>query len=556
MKFNLPAFEQKLKIALSLFDKKSVVELCGQLMEFLNSSNATLTTEEIKKLENVLQALRNKRMFALMQRVADCCIQTGRQTYKIRRQYAQSLIDQEIFTGALSVLNELKNDTANDAAETAAAENKEAMGLIGRVYKQLYVNADKPGNPRFSVLLKQSLQHYQSVYSLSPENSLWHGINLVALLRRAEKDKLRLNGFPDAAKVAKEILALVEEKDSNGKADTWDFATAIEACTALNKPAEALAWTNRYVHAPYTDAFELGSTSRQLKEVWQLDENKGIGKQVLPLLQAALLKREGTNILLDTEGFQKQQKEDSSYGKNLERVFGTESFKTFDWYMKGKDRCMPVARIGKDKSKGSGTGFLLKGELLHKKLKGEMVLLTNAHVASTRPNENAQGALLPEEVVVIFETIDSKTELRVKEIFWSSPIKKYDVSILRFDEQSKKKVKEFAQSMNMYTIAKTLPATDGQQRVYIIGHPAGGTLQISLQDNVFLAQKDPLLHYRTPTVGGSSGSPVFNDNWDLIAIHHAGSPVMKKLDRSGGVYEANEGIAIQRIIKELNKEVR
>jgi hypothetical protein len=429
------------------------------------------------------------------------------------------------------------------------------MGLIGRVYKQLYVNADKPGNPRFSVLLKQSLQHYQSVYALSPEDSLWHGINLVALLRRAEKDKLQLNGFPDAAKVAKEILSLIEEKDSNGKADTWDFATAMEACTALNKPAEALAWTNRYVHAPYTDAFELGSTSRQLKEVWKLDENKGIGKQVLPLLQAALLKREGTNILLDTEGFQKQQKEDSSYGKNLERVFGAESFKTFDWYIRGKDRCMPVARIGKDKSKGFGTGFLMKGELLHKKLKGQVVLLTNAHVLSNSPAIN-NGSMLPEEAVVILETIDSKTELKLKKVFWSSTAKKLDVSVLLFDDASQAKLTTLTKGIDFYNIAKTLPATDGQQRVYIIGYPAGGTLQISLQDNVFLAQKDPLLHYRTPTVGGSSGSPVFNDNWELVAIHHAGSPVMKKLDRSGGVYEANEGIAIQHIIKTLNKEVR
>ncbi len=552
MKFNLPAFEQKLKTALSLFDKKAVVELCGQLVDYLNESTVAIPA---KSLETMLQQLRKKRMFALMQRVADCCIQTGRQTYKIRRQYAQSLIDQEIFTGALSVLNELKSDTANDTSKEAADEKKEAMGLIGRVYKQLYVNADMPGNTKFAVLLKQAIQHYQAVYSLSPGDSLWHGINLVALLRRAERDKLKLSGFPDAGKVAKEILAIIQDKDSNGKADTWDFATAMEACIALNKGADALSWTNNYILAPYTDAFELGSTLRQLKEVWQLDEKKGIGKQVLPLLQAALLKREGTNIILDTQGFQKQQKEDASYGKNLERVFGTESFKTFEWYMKGKDRCMPVARIGRDKTKGFGTGFIMQGELLHKKLKGQLVLLTNAHVLSNSPAIN-NGSMLPEDAVVILETINSKTELKLKKLFWSSPAKKLDVSILLFDDTSHAKLKTLIKGIDLYNIAKTLPPADGQQRVYIIGHPAGGTLQISLQDNVFLAQKDPLLHYRTPTVGGSSGSPVFNDAWDLIAIHHAGSPVMKRIDGTRGVYEANEGISMQHIIKTLNKELR
>lgn len=551
MKFNLPAFEQKLKTALSLFDKKAVVELCGQLVDYLQASDIAVPA---KSLENILQQLRSKRMFALMQRVADCCIQTGRQTYRIRRQYAQSLIDQEIFTGALSVLNELKYDTENDGSATAAAENMEAMGLIGRVYKQLYVNANRPDNPRFVILLKEALQHYQAVYSLSPQDALWHGINLVALLKRAERDNIKIKEFPDAAKLAKEILDYINSKK---KAEKWDIPTALEACIARNRSEDALDWTTKYIQSNRRDAFELGSTLRQMQEVWQLNEKKGIGKQVLPLLQAALLKCEGgTSIVVNTENFGKQQLIDKAYAKNLEKVFGDDSFKTFEWYMKGKDRCMPVARIGKDKTKGHGTGFLLKGELLHEKLKGEMVLLTNAHVVSTRPEENAQGSLLPEEAVVIFETIDSKTELRIKKIFWSSPIKKLDTSILLFDDAAKKKVKEFAKSMTPFSIAKTLPSADGAQRVYIIGHPAGGTLQLSLQDNVLLAHKDPLLHYRTPTVGGSSGSPVFNDNWDLIAIHHAGSPVMKKLDRSGGVYEANEGISIQRIIKEMTKAVK
>jgi V8-like Glu-specific endopeptidase len=548
MKFKLPRFEEKLTSALALFDRKAAVELCSQLMDYLNSTNEAVPP---KSLETTLQQLRNKRMFTLMQRVADCCIQTGRQTYKIRRQYAQSLIDQEIFTASLTVLHELKNDTANDASKEAAAENKEANGLIGRVYKQLYVNADEPGNPRFATLLKLALQHYQSVYSLSPETSLWHGINIAALLKRAEKDKVAVSGFPDAAKLAKEILTFIEAKDATKNADTWDFATAMEASVALNLPKEALAWMSRYIQAPYTDAFELGSTIRQLKEVWKLDENKGIGKAILPLLNAALLKREGTNILLDTVRFKKQQKEDAIYAQNLEKVFGDESFKTFDWYMKGKDRCMPVARIGKERSKGFGTGFLLPGKFLHPDIKDQLVLITNAHVVSNTPAEN-NNSLLPEEAVVILETIDSKAELQIEKIFWTSPAGKLDISVLLFDEESHKKVKKLTESIIFYPVAKTLPAADGKQRVYIIGHPAGGTLQISLQDNVLLAHKDPKLHYRTPTVGGSSGSPVFNDKWELVAVHHA-AVTLKKATASSAAQEANEGIWIQRIIQEMNK---
>jgi len=37
------------------------------------------------------------------------------------------------------------------------------------------------------------------------------------------------------------------------------------------------------------------------------------------------------------------------------------------------------------------------------------------------------------------------------------------------------------------------------------------------------------MHYRTPTDPGSSGSPVFNAKWEVVALHHAGSPATPRL---------------------------
>jgi V8-like Glu-specific endopeptidase len=90
-------------------------------------------------------------------------------------------------------------------------------------------------------------------------------------------------------------------------------------------------------------------------------------------------------------------------------------------------------------------------------------------------------------------------------------------------------------------------------KVYVIGHPGGGALVFSLNDNDLLDHGDPddfRVHYRTPTEPGSSGSPVFDSNWELIALHHAGDSAIPKIHGSG-TYQANEGIALRHIGKAI-----
>jgi len=61
---------------------------------------------------------------------------------------------------------------------------------------------------------------------------------------------------------------------------------------------------------------------------------------------------------------------------------------------------------------------------------------------------------------------------------------------------------------------------------------------------------EPCLHYRAPTEPCSSGSPIFNEQWKLIRIHHAGGEAIRRLDGTG-TYAANEGIWIESIRKDL-----
>ena len=53
------------------------------------------------------------------------------------------------------------------------------------------------------------------------------------------------------------------------------------------------------------------------------------------------------------------------------------------------------------------------------------------------------------------------------------------------------------------------------------------------------------LQYSTDTMPGSSGSPVFNDLWQVIALHHAGGDLQS--NDQGDRRFVNEGILMSAI---------
>jgi endonuclease G len=66
--------------------------------------------------------------------------------------------------------------------------------------------------------------------------------------------------------------------------------------------------------------------------------------------------------------------------------------------------------------------------------------------------------------------------------------------------------------------------------VNVVGHPMGRLKEISIRNNRLDLQLEHFLHYATDTEPGNSGSPVFNDQWELVALHHSGVP---RLDKQG-----------------------
>ena len=87
--------------------------------------------------------------------------------------------------------------------------------------------------------------------------------------------------------------------------------------------------------------------------------------------------------------------------------------------------------------------------------------------------------------------------------------------------------------------------------VTIVQHPRGQKKQIALRENKIIDIPDRFLHYSADTEPGSSGSPVFNDQWEVVALHHA-SVVAPDQAELGGFL--NEGIRISRILKFVKQQ--
>jgi V8-like Glu-specific endopeptidase len=211
-----------------------------------------------------------------------------------------------------------------------------------------------------------------------------------------------------------------------------------------------------------------------------------------------------------------------------------------------------VARISDSTNRPKGTGFLVRGNDLDPRCGAEAFLLTNAHVVSDDPPVVNKGALRPDEAVVSFQAIGeaygASPRLKIKKLLWTSAPWELDTTLLRLEKP--------VEGSSICPIERTPPTRAHTDRVYVIGHPGGRDIEISLYDNLLLGFQDPRVHYRAPTEGGSSGSPVFDDKWRVIALHHAGFGETPKLNQKPGqheTYAANEGIWIEAICQALAK---
>ncbi len=525
-------------------------------------------------LKLALEAMRNARAFPAIERLCNRLLKLGCTFPFLRRFYAQALIDRDSIPLAIDVLGQLKvalKATAppDDPEHKSHPEYAEAQGLLGRCYKQTYIdNVDAvPAERRDAAAgasarqFDSAVQHYVSMVDLlDVTRTDWHAINVVAMMVRAKRDGL--GDFKDGIEAWAGKFVTAYEPVAETTDNPWMLATLGEAQAALGNWTQASKWLARFAEHDRVDAFMLYGTIRQLEQLYGCRAGDEDTAQLLTVLKHRL-----ATVSRGQVNFSRGERDgiaalDGLTEQQLEARLGKEGPRKVKWLKQAFQAARAIARV-RDKAQqeselGLGTGFLVRGRTLAPSLGEEIFLLTNAHVIAQRRDRTA---ITPHMARLTFDEAPGLV-LACKEVVWSSPFDELDASLVRLQTGGVDLPGVIDLEAFEYFPSDFGELSPSRLGAYIIGHPEGGDLSISLDDAeiVDLGRRRTqdagiYVHYKTPTEHGSSGSPVFNNDWRVVALHHAGPPRqangrpqgLRRLGGRGGFHWANEGIALASI---------
>jgi endonuclease G, mitochondrial len=87
--------------------------------------------------------------------------------------------------------------------------------------------------------------------------------------------------------------------------------------------------------------------------------------------------------------------------------------------------------------------------------------------------------------------------------------------------------------------------------VNIIQHPAGMPKRVAARSNLLRPSTGRELQYFSDTLGGSSGSPLCNDAWEVIGLHRASGPAANVVVKGKPASTYNIGVPIDAILADL-----
>lgn len=210
-----------------------------------------------------------------------------------------------------------------------------------------------------------------------------------------------------------------------------------------------------------------------------------------------------------------------------------------NYLAKGLKRSRAVAKLevvigGK---RAMGTGFVIEPNLI----------VTNAHVIPDSTVAETAVALFNYEKDVNGADLEPlKIKLAPAKAFIVSPVADYDLAVIALAEDSQGRWD--ALPLKDKTVAVDDP-------VCIIQHPGGDQKHIGMTHNTVTYVDERLVQYLTDTLPGSSGSPIFDGDWDLVGVHHAGGWVREPSTKR--TLFRNEGIRLahlQALVAQLAKD--
>lgn len=188
-----------------------------------------------------------------------------------------------------------------------------------------------------------------------------------------------------------------------------------------------------------------------------------------------------------------------------------------------------------------GTGFLFK-------IKGieDLFFITNYHVINDKKYIERTRIIFDYELDIKGNTVPSRSfKIDATGPWYCSEIKENDTTIFKLIDEDDTLAEYGWIELKEIEIAQ-------HDFVNIIQHPEGEMKQISLYHNIVTNTNERVVQYLTDTLKGSSGSPVFNSDWEVVALHHSGGgskPGEPELPE--GIKSRNEGIFINKIIQFL-----
>jgi V8-like Glu-specific endopeptidase len=220
---------------------------------------------------------------------------------------------------------------------------------------------------------------------------------------------------------------------------------------------------------------------------------------------------------------------------NLERIISSKNhMEKTCWFLNGHLASRSVCRILIG-GRSDGTGFLLRGGYL----------MTNYHVLNSKIKiSNAEIEFNYEEG----QNQTTKYRLDVADIRFSSE-SKLDYCLVKVIDNPKSPIKQWG-----YLELETQVEPRVGDPVNIIQHPWGEVKRTTFRANNITSISGDKVFYLADTDEGSSGSPVFNQDWKVIALHSRGGDEKDesiKVSLEGTLKTPNQGFLITSICKGL-----